>query len=134
MPTCCGAHDESDDGNDDDQPDSDYHYGAGAADRPSLLKKLFGLAPGFRHDFGRYHFYGQGDAEGRYNQIIQVAKNRDEIGNQIDRAESIGGHQTQKGFGIPGDARVTGGQVEGIGFPFKGMRAAHQSVNQCAFS
>jgi hypothetical protein len=63
----------------------------------------------------------QPNTEWHDDHVIQVAENGNNIGNQIDRTEGIDGHASGHGFGVPGDTRVTGRQIEGQHIPSEGM-------------
>ena len=64
------------------------------------------------HDLWRDEFEGEPDAQWQEDQIVEIAQDRDEIGDQVNGAEGIGDDQDCKGFGNPRRARVEHGEVE----------------------
>jgi len=66
------------------------------------------------HDLARYHLEREGEAEGNDNQVIEHPEHRNEIRNQVYRAECIGHNETRHELREPGDARVPRCEVEGV--------------------
>ena len=71
----------------------------------------------------------RGDSKWHDDQVIQVADNQDEVGDQINWAQGIrddgGGHQ----LGVPGSARVAGSQIQRERVAFQGQSTVPELIN-----
>ena len=54
------------------------------------------------------------NAERDDDQVIEVAKDKHKVRNDINGGEGIGGHTGSDGFCMPGHARIAGGKVKGM--------------------
>ena len=74
-----------------------------------------GLAAAIGHDVRGDQLQGQGDAQRDDDQVVQIADDRDEVGDQVNRTEGVGDDGSGEGTRIPGGARVTDCQVQNVG-------------------
>ena len=66
------------------------------------------------HDLGRDQADHERDAQGHQDHVIQIAHDRNEVGNEIDRRERIAGNQGGQGLRIPGHAGIAPREVERV--------------------
>ena len=60
--------------------------------------------------------------------FVQVAQNRDEVGNEIDRRECVGCDHSREHSPVPRHARIAGRKVENDGIPPDGPRPSLKPV------
>lgn len=65
-------------------------------------------------DLGWHEANDNPDAEREEEQVIDVAENGDEVGDEVNRAEGIGDNRTCHQPGEPGSTRVANRQQEGV--------------------
>jgi hypothetical protein len=82
--------------------------------RLALLAYLFRPAAVLLKQVRRNHFQSEKNAKGHDNEVVQVAKNRDEVGNKVHRTESIRYYTDRKYFYIPWDSGIPAGKVKHI--------------------
>ena len=75
---------------------------------------LPGPRPAVGQHLPRDQPHRQGDAQGHQQQVVELSQHGDEIRDEIDRAQGVGRHQRGQGLGVPGSARVTVGQQQGV--------------------
>ena len=52
----------------------------------------------------------QRDPERDQKEIVEIPEHGDEVGNQVEGAQRIGGDETVRRFGIPGSSRIASGK------------------------
>ena len=57
------------------------------------------------------------------DEVVQVAENRHEIGNEVDRAEGVAGDRRRQCLRIPGSPWITTGEIERICIAFDRARS-----------
>ena len=63
------------------------------------------------HHFVGDHLRDEVDPQGDENQVIEVAQNRDEIGDEVNGAEGVGDDTGGKELGVPGDSGIFVGEI-----------------------
>ena len=84
------------------------------------------------HHLGRDHADRQPKAERNQDQVVEIAQDRDEVGDEVDRRQGVGcDGQTQK---LGGDWRagITSRQPDGVGVPPQRERPAPERLYQRA--
>jgi inner membrane protein len=82
-------------------PQADDDRGADAAE-PAVSLRALGPSPQLGHDIGGDQSDGEGDAERQHDQLVELAQDWDEVGDQIDRRERIDQDAEDDGPGMPG--------------------------------
>jgi hypothetical protein len=59
----------------------------------------------------------QQDRQRQQDHVVQVTEDRNEVRDQVDGRERVGGNGQRDRLGIPGGARVMGGEPEGVNIP-----------------
>ena len=67
----------------------------------------------FSHQIGRDQPHVEHDAERNNDQIVEVAKDRNKVRNEVNRADRICDDRECDGFGMPRRSRVAPGDVKG---------------------
>jgi len=80
------------------------------------------------HNFRRDHPNDKQYAQWHKNHIIQVAENRNEIWNQVDRRQGISGDNHGHRLCVPGDARITAREVQRMHIAFDHSRPISQTI------
>ena len=83
------------------KPDGNDDTGGYKAFRPIRVESFLGLRPVFGQYCRRNHLQRQADAERQQDEIIQISQHRNEIRDQIYRAQGICDDTSSKRFGIP---------------------------------
>ena len=87
-------------------------------------------AAGVGHDVRRDQAQSQPDAERQQDEIIQVAKHRDRVRDEIERAQGVGHDAQRDQPGIPGCAGIAPGQQERAELAFQRPGAIPESSLQ----
>ncbi len=80
-----------------------------------------------RQQLDRYHH-----AEWNEHQVVEVAQNRDEVGDQVNGAERVGDDHGREGAGVPRCARVPVSEVKRAGVAPQPVRRGGPSIYQPA--
>ena len=99
--------------NDNHQRSGKPVFWSGATRLPGCFCTAFG------HHCRWNEFDGEGNPGWNENDVVQVAKDRDEVGNQVYGAEGIKQHQSDDNFGVPGGFGVTECKQQCIGLIFQ---------------
>lgn len=70
-------------------------------------------------DGGRDEPQNEGDAEGQEDDVVEVAEEGDEIGDEVDGAEGVADDEGGEELGVPGGGGVFEGEEEGEGLAFE---------------
>src|SRR5262249_14057204 len=76
---------------------------------------------------------GQRDTKRHDHEIVEIPDDRDEIGNQIDRTQSISGSRGRDDFRIPGNTRISSRDPDGDRITFDVSRPLLQSIEHDSF-
>lgn len=88
---------------------------------------MFGLSMFFEQD-RRNQMDGEPNPQRHNDQVVQIAEEGNHIWHEINGAEGINGHTAGHGFGVPGDPRVTGRQIQGQHIPSEGTSPLAQAL------
>src|SRR5882672_1534009 len=66
----------------------------------------------FGHHLRRHHLHREHDRERQQYDLVNEAEHRDEVRDEIDRAERVGDDRREEGLRVPRRARVARGEVE----------------------
>jgi hypothetical protein len=78
--------------------------------------------PVFLQQGGRNEAYRKGNSKRHEQQIIQIAKHRHKVRDEIYRAKGIGGHTGRNQFRVPWHTRITRSKVQRDDITFKRAR------------
>ena len=80
-------------------------------------------------DGGRDEAHGEQYAERHEDEIVEVAEHRNEIRNEIDRRQRVGGDGERHRLGVPRHARIARRQVERMHVALDVARPAAQALH-----
>src|SRR5262249_38485197 len=74
--------------------------------------------PMLRHDLGRNQPDDEHNAQWHNDHIVQIAENRHEVGNQVNRRERIASNADSKRLGVPRYTRIPRRQIDRVHISF----------------
>lgn len=98
-----------------------------AAHRAPIGEHLARPGATLRHHRGRDEPDGQGDPCRHDEQVIEIPEHGDEVGDQVDGTERVGGHSRHQQPGKPRRLRVMRRQIERQGVALEAFRLLCQS-------
>src|ERR1700730_2592657 len=98
---------------------------SGSADR--TLRGFVCYRTMLNHDLVGNERHHQPDAERHDDQIVEIADDRNEIWNEVDRRKRISGNGDREKFDIPWHTRVAGGEIDRVGVSAEPARPDFQT-------
>lgn len=82
------------------------------------------------HQLGRDEASDQKDAERHDDKIVEIAKDRDEVRNQVDGRDGVGGNRQREYLGEPRRAGVAGSKLYRVHVALYGAYPLFGGVDQ----
>jgi hypothetical protein len=98
-----------------DQEKAHFHRSYWSA----LVQDILRFCPALAENRGWNHFYCQCDSKRKQYEIVQIAEDRHEIRNQIDRTERVSNNSRHKKFCIPRRVRMARSEIQRECFRFQ---------------
>ena len=83
---------------------------------------------GVNHHLGGDHLERQVDAKRCDDEIVEIAKNWDEIRDRVDRAEGVCDDKGSEELGVPRHSRIPVRKIEGVGFRLKALGKSFEAT------
>jgi len=107
-------------------PHQDDQKGPYATSWPFFASR--GLGAELVHQAVGNHSNGKQDADGDDDHVVQVAEDRHKVGDEINRAERVGGHAGCKNFRVPRNTGISSGDPHGDDVAFDRPRPFLRSL------
>ncbi len=92
------------------QPEDDDERRRRTTDRP--VGRLLRVPPGGFQNLRRRQPHDERQAERDQQKVVEMADERDEVGNEIDGAERVGGDENRQGANENRGAGIAGGEID----------------------
>src|SRR5262245_66139993 len=86
----------------------------------------------FRYDLRRNQSDHDENAQGHNDDVVHIAQDRHEVGNQINGRERIAGNTKSQRLGVPRHARIARRPIDRVHVPFGKTCPLSRALNHCA--